>query len=232
MSIIKEFFNYIFYSNDSKSEKTGFLRCLKNILYLLLFNLLFLIIVTLIKTILINKGYIQPLQGNFSISKISIFLIVYKIFVNPLIEELLFRLWLNFNTLNFSISLISLILVILIRHFYKENINTVYLIISLEFITITFFTFYYLSKKFLMPLFQKLNLYKRNMVVISGIVFGLMHLIKFVITTELLFFSPLILAPLIMLGLIIGYIRIKFGFFYGYVTHFIQNLIPNLLQLF
>lgn len=57
-----------------------------------------------------------------------------------------------------------------------------------------------------------------------AIVFGYVHIANFEeITTRILLLSPLIVLPQILLGLGMGYVRVRLGFWYGVSFHILHN---------
>jgi membrane protease YdiL (CAAX protease family) len=54
---------------------------------------------------------------------------------------------------------------------------------------------------------------------VFALAFGYIHLSNYQIDTQIVLFSPLLVAPQIVLGLIVGYIRIRFGFLWGVALH-------------
>ncbi|WP_299822368.1 CPBP family intramembrane glutamic endopeptidase [uncultured Pontibacter sp.] len=57
-----------------------------------------------------------------------------------------------------------------------------------------------------------------------AIVFGLIHITNFEYSTAILLLAPLLVAPQVIGGLFMGYMRVKYGFFWGYFLHAAHNL--------
>jgi hypothetical protein len=57
------------------------------------------------------------------------------------------------------------------------------------------------------------------------ILFAFYHLFNYKITTNILLFSPLLVLPQFIVGLALGYIRVKFNFFLGILFHAAYNAI-------
>ena len=55
--------------------------------------------------------------------------------------------------------------------------------------------------------------------------FGFYHLLNFEVNNTVLLFSPLLVAPQISVGAILGYIRVKFGLLWAIALHAIYNLV-------
>ncbi len=62
--------------------------------------------------------------------------------------------------------------------------------------------------------------------------FGFIHIINFEISKTILILSPLLVAPQIIAGLLLGYIRVRLGLLYSILLHALFNglaIIPSLL---
>lgn len=64
-----------------------------------------------------------------------------------------------------------------------------------------------------------------------AITFGYVHLSNYEIDTQILLFSPILVAPQIILGLIFGYIRVRFGFIWAIAMHAFYNGILVIIAL-
>ncbi|TLP79626.1 CPBP family intramembrane glutamic endopeptidase [Maribacter sp. ACAM166] len=57
------------------------------------------------------------------------------------------------------------------------------------------------------------------------LIFGLIHLSNFELSTEVWLLSPLLVAPQIGIGFLLGFIRVKFGLVWSMTMHALYNLI-------
>jgi membrane protease YdiL (CAAX protease family) len=57
----------------------------------------------------------------------------------------------------------------------------------------------------------------------SALLFGYVHISNFEISTNVLLFSPILVAPQIYLGLVLGYIRVRFGLISSILMHAAYN---------
>ena len=71
-------------------------------------------------------------------------------------------------------------------------------------------------------LFKQIKLFKIAFYAI-GIIFAYVHLFNFELTTNVILFSPLLVAPQFFVGLIFGYIRIRFGLLWSILLHSLYN---------
>ena len=84
-------------------------------------------------------------------------------------------------------------------------------------------------------LFFKNSKYFSTALYIFTIAFGLVHISNFELTTQVLLLSPLLVAPQVSVGFILGYIRVKFGLIWSMALHACYNMvliIPLLLVKF
>ncbi|NQY30560.1 MAG: CPBP family intramembrane metalloprotease [Flavobacteriaceae bacterium] len=66
---------------------------------------------------------------------------------------------------------------------------------------------------------------------ISALIFALVHLSNFEDINEILLFIPILIAPQFIVGLLAGYLRVKFGLLWGVILHGLHNLILLSLSL-
>ena len=57
----------------------------------------------------------------------------------------------------------------------------------------------------------------------SALLFGFVHLANFPFSLTILLLSPILVAPQIFLGLIFGYLRVRYGIFMGFLMHALHN---------
>ncbi|WP_091393394.1 CPBP family glutamic-type intramembrane protease [Arachidicoccus rhizosphaerae] len=67
---------------------------------------------------------------------------------------------------------------------------------------------------------------------LAAIIFGLGHIFNFApIHYNLIYFYPVFVLPQLIMGFGFGYVRIKYGFFFGLLLHCITNTLPLLFHL-
>jgi membrane protease YdiL (CAAX protease family) len=57
----------------------------------------------------------------------------------------------------------------------------------------------------------------------SAVLFGVIHIANFKFSYTILLLSPILVAPQIVLGLFIGFLRVRYGFILGFLLHVIHN---------
>jgi uncharacterized protein (TIGR03435 family) len=59
----------------------------------------------------------------------------------------------------------------------------------------------------------------------SAILFGIVHITNYKLSYTILLLSPILIAPQILLGLFIGFLRVRYGFVWGYLLHALHNAV-------
>ncbi len=124
-------------------------------------------------------------------------IILFGVVLMPLIEELIFRLYLRFKQ-NYLARLIILlasltgqqnkiIVETLLKNFWVNNFRAI---------------FYF-----------------------SAIIFSIVHLANFEYSINILLFSPILLAPQFIMGLFLGYLRVRYNLILGILMHALHNAI-------
>ncbi len=154
--------------------------------------------------------------------------------VAPFIEEMTFRLWLRFDVI--FISLFSfLIMRIVVRLFsnYFEVLKSGYMNLVILLAAYIVFTLLRITR-----IQQKVRYVYDNhfrvLFYVSFVSFGLLHVFNYSDTQNLAFLVMLITLPQTIVGLVLGYVRIQYGFWYGFFMHAIYNgilLVPAALAL-
>lgn len=162
-----------------------------------------------------SNSKIKFMFGRYSFLMIAIII--------PLIEEIIFRLPLNLKKSSIAISL-SILYLRFSGNFLTHILDLSKLkdIFNIGISIFIFLVFMINTKQ------EKLNLLKRNhfklIFYFIAIGFGLIHIINFHnINYYLIFFYPFYLLPQIFMGILIGNIRIKYGFIWGWALHCLIN---------
>lgn len=133
-----------------------------------------------------------------------VLLLLLTVVIGPFIEELIFRLYLRYKN-NYALHfLISIVSITGAQNEQKAE---------------TFF----------------ISLWKKKYKFIfyfSAVIFGLIHISNFEFSYTILLLSPILVAPQIILGLIIGYTRVRNGFISGLLLHSFHNAIFVGIPLF
>jgi membrane protease YdiL (CAAX protease family) len=130
-------------------------------------------------------------------------ILLFGAFIIPIIEEIFFRLHLR---IKHNYPLKFLILISLITG--KKNKKRLQIFIE-----------------------NKWANYYKVIFYLSALTFGLIHITNFEFSLKLLIFSPILTMPQILMGLLIGYMRMKFGFIWGLYLHSIHNLVLIIILL-
>jgi len=148
----------------------------------------------------------------------------------PLIEEIVFRLSLKISKLNIA-AFLSVLTILTVKLIFLQGIQ-----IYIYFGAIPIFgLIYYIINRSDLSLHKIETFWKSNFKYIfhfSAISFGVMHLFNFeTIKWWMIVILPLLAAPHITAGYILGYIRMKYGFTYGWLIHVTINSISVILTI-
>lgn len=121
--------------------------------------------------------------------------VLWGVIINPFLEELIFRLCLRFNPRDLTTYSILPVSVI-----GNQNIAKVEKYLSRLW-----------AGKFALIFFS------------SALLFAYFHLSNYELTNTVLLLSPLLIAPQLITGLFLGYLRIKYNLMLGYFMHAIHN---------
>jgi len=124
-------------------------------------------------------------------------IILFGVVILPLIEELIFRLYLRFKQ-----NYLARLIILLASVTGKQNK------IKIETNLTTFW-----QNKF------------RSIFYLSALIFGFYHLVNYEYSNTILLLSPILIAPQIVMGLFLGYLRVKYGLILGYFMHGLHNAI-------
>lgn len=152
-------------------------------------------------------------------SNLSSTFILIGVLLVPVYEEIIFRLCLIFNKRNYFIT-ISVILAIVVYLFFKhKDISAIIFGLVLALFLILYFFDFEKIKCFI-------NKHFKYFFWFSVICFGLIHISNFngdYLTLFVLF--PLICFPQLIMGVILGFIRMQYGFFYSVFIHLMVNAV-------
>ncbi|WAC42184.1 type II CAAX prenyl endopeptidase Rce1 family protein [Pedobacter sp. SL55] len=235
MNTIKNFI--FFYLNPGKEvvREYTFYDKLKGTGSLLVFNFLFLIFSgVLINTLLIEFGLlIDPTVTKKSFTLIEQAL-VFGVLIAPLVEEIISRVWLVYSDFNISIAVSTLVVVLIFKILMSADYHRLidaplnaFVLLSVG-IVIFYSTQFLVKKSLEVSSFISANI--RILATMSGVAFGYLHLYNYKITLNLLLLSPIVLINYIVGGLLIGYIRIRFSFFYAVLLHIAFNAVLLLIK--
>ena len=218
----------------NKNENESLLNKIKLIFYSFVFSF-FLTLFSILLAILPADYFItkclhyESVKSLIHLSSVKIHILPFylPLIIGPFFEEVLFRLILKINRLNFAVFILIFtykvtggkIIDFSFFQFYKE------LIFGLIMGCLAYYKFNYC----IVTLFKK---YFKTITIISIISFGLMHIGNLsIIHYQLLPLYPIFVLPQIIMGYFITNIRLKYGFFWGVLFHSLINLTPVLLSL-
>lgn len=167
-----------------------------------------------------DKSKVQDFINHYP--KWIVFVIV--VFFSPIVEELFFRLHLRLTEKYMHINFIIIISGVLLLLLPAVEVN--YIKISILALGVILLLIYFIKKakfnQFILTIWNRNYFYVFYISVAS---FGLLHITNYnpkLITFLLL---PILVLPQLILGLFIGYIRLRLGFFWGCIFHVFHNCI-------
>jgi len=208
---MKEFIHFVKHPKLDKIQKVDFTILLKLFIFYIITSV-FLGVISAIVTKLFNLDHTISLSSPYKTILIGVFLA-------PIYEELLFRSLLRLNKLTITFFLTTLICLTIIS-FINNKYSFFYILLSVLLISLTIV---WISK---LSTLKEINKnYFSYSYYFSSLLFGLIHLFNFSgDLVPIIAFALLLVSPQIILGLILGFIRIKFGLAYAILFHAIINL--------
>ncbi len=228
------------------SEKAKMLIVFK----VFLFNTLGLIIVNTPVIILKEVGMISPIMMKTELiirsipashSNLKTYLLIYTIFLVPVLEEFTFRLCLTKFRVKYFIVSVSLLIGSFVVMCVKRQLwisKSDFMLSIAGFLYILLFSL--IAGGFLWIFRKKIkkikNIWNKNAafgVYFISALFAIFHINNLKFESKDWFFMPLILAPFFVYGMSFSYLRVRLGIWYSILLHFIINLIASigLLQL-
>lgn len=195
----------------------------------ILFVLILLKIVSIILIGLLEGLVVFNMPENIDMLKINEFTLLKRILIiiilSPVLEELAFRIGLKFSKSNFIIMLMGMTFFISRSFFKWEWLNSIMLI------TLVGILLYVVIKEKSISTLTNFWLNNPKLIFYSLLIsFSYMHLKNYNISYELLLFSPIILLPNILGGIIYSYVRLSLGTFLSILLHCLNNGIPLMLS--
>lgn len=220
MNYIKNCFWFYFKPSKEYNGSFSIKEKLKGCIFLLIATfILLLAFEVIVPVIFVSSGIIDnwPRIKNPSVDRNFITFCTIA-FLIPVIEELVGRLWIIYSKINLSLS-VSLASGIAVYKLFGSNNelpwyeNYSWLSISVMISIITFTIFLYilrLQNQELLDNFWTTN--KRKIILLSAIIFSLLHYRHYDLNFGVAFIVPLLFAFYFFSGLILGYARIRYGF--------------------
>lgn len=208
-----ELLNFIRTGKFAKSKPT-----VKSILLLLFTYLIFAIPITF-PLILLNAFDLIP-EHISQTQDTSLKLLLAITIVAPVIEELIFRLALipKYSYISFSL---SLVIIAISKSIWEINYGYELYLLALP----AFCLAHYIFKG------KSFNTTKhfRLIVHVSVVLFAFMHINNFIdVEFWVYFIIPILTAPQILMGYILSFTRLKYGFIYGVLLHMLINFTVSL----
>lgn len=148
----------------------------------------------------------------------SVSTILQGVFLAPIYEEIIFRLWLKPNKSIYFIVLFTSLTLLVLCHYQGKYLCFTVLFVILFLILIINIVNRIAPKHFFLSHFKYFFWFQ-------AVSFGLLHMANFYGSSiyPIALLSPILCFPQIAMGFILGYIRMNYGFLYGVIIHMIIN---------
>lgn len=151
----------------------------------------------------------------------------FVVIVGPIIEEIAFRLFLNFKKMEICLSVFFMLLMVLGIRVTSEALFllSTWVKVGISLLVVVVLYFFVIDNiKFSIRL-------QRNLTIVSIIAFGLMHIDNLEkIYYSLLLIYPFFVLPQMLIGYFVTNLRLKQGFVWGILLHCMTNLTFFLLH--
>ena len=162
------------------------------------------------------------------------YLIVVMVFLGPLLEEIIFRLWLSLKKSHIIITLIAIIWISITKYegiiIYNQILDYQFfkhLLLSIIFGFLVFYLFQFIPIKKINPNYFKILYW------ISCTSFGLIHIFNFhPLKLSIIWIYPFLVTVQLVMAYFVGYLRLRKGFFVGLAFHCLINLPSALIYYF
>lgn len=146
------------------------------------------------------------------------------VIIAPLIEEIVFRLWLDINKKYYIISFpIASLFFCKALSIHKMNIEIACIIFFISLIFILLLD--YFSSTFIKIVDNANTNITKHLFYSSSILFALIHITNFKpVHWDLIYLYPFFVLPQLFTGLILGYTRLTYGFIWAVILHSLINL--------
>jgi len=205
---MNDFIDYI----KKPAYPEGFVKINWGIFFLmLLMYVIFTVSILLIPYIAMKLTGITRSPFHFTLYQKVLFGIV----LAPIYEEILCRVLLVFNRKNLAV-FVACCAIFFVYFFVKSNPR---FIIFSGLIAFSSVVYLYFDR-----CYAFISNHYRLFFYFTAILFGLLHIFNFTgVTYYNLVFTPLLVLPQLFMGLILGYLRVRYGFRYGVLFHAVVN---------
>jgi hypothetical protein len=230
--------NQILHSKDY--VKLSFFQTFFTVLKIISWTTVVAAILGVLATTLASKLGFSP-QDNYlvvnELTKMPIWTsFAFLVILGPFYEELSFRLFLNPKKLSvlvglffFTTFLLQVIISLGVIFFYNSYIFSLAVFSPLFYLAIifvlfiTFFmVFFVVPSSAIEPFFSK---HLKILLYISAILFGVVHVSNYTNVGSLWWITLLLILPQLLVGFVLPFIRLKFGFWWSVFAHGLYNFI-------
>lgn len=230
ISYIKNLFYFYFVPSKERTTPFSLRYKTSSVFVFLLVQYIFAGVIIYFRQYLVLKNILSPLQYTKGMSVIVNSLFI-SVLLAPLVEEVVFRLWIIYNKINVSISAAYVLLwltgmIFQIHWFRTFTFKILYVLLFI----LIFSALFLLLKKYenqKIKIFWEKN--QKMFIIISCILFGAIHIGNFTSSIHSILYYFTTFTPYIFFGFILCYMRIRMGFWTSFSTHILNNFILLIL---
>ncbi len=210
---MRDLLNYLRYPEYCQNSKPGFAYLIK------LYLLYFLVVIPLnLGTFFISKEFsiVSRELSGIGIRQ-SIF---FTVLFSPVFEEIIFRSLLKFKKINIILFIVTNLLLWFVAFFRSKMSSPVFFMLPILVFGLLSLLLWFGRDKIEQYISSNFKYFFYG----TALIFGLVHASNFTGNIYLILaFSPILGGPQIVLGLILGYIRMKNGLVYSVLFHVLIN---------
>ncbi|MEM9535550.1 MAG: CPBP family intramembrane glutamic endopeptidase [Cyanobacteria bacterium P01_E01_bin.45] len=214
-SLLGDYFQFLWKPDLIEAPiNLGFNRVLNHILRLYTLHLLTTALIGVAIAQVVTEG--DHILYDEVLSELSVWLVLLLVLILPAVEELIFRLPLRPSALGFSIPTSIVILYLL----GLVGVNLAILpVVGLMLLGLNFYLF---IRPLKLPLLERIyGRFSRSIFYISAILFGAIHITNY--SGRVWALMPLLVLPQFILGLFLGFVRVRYGFGWAIFAHGFHN---------
>lgn len=166
---------------------------------------------------------------NVLLRNLTIF--VLAVILAPIIEEFVFRFPLKYNRGAMFLGVIFLCAIVygVLLNFPLDPSHAAYITIGFGIVVLTFVLIKYDSGDSM--IFNTKRLFP-IIFYATAVLFAYAHILNYYLPSEKWFLTPILVLPQFLLGLVLGFVRIKYGLWASILVHAMNNFIPFLAIVF
>lgn len=171
-----------------------------------------------------NLGFDHKWQQNLALFTLAVI-------AAPLIEEVIFRFPLKFRRGSIALFLVLIVaLCVQLFQFLGMAFSEAIFIGLMLMVLIGLYLYFRLQKESALTEFTSKNY--GYFFYAAALLFALAHIFNYELEANQYWMTPILVLPQMLLGLMLGYVRVKYGLWASILAHAMNNLIPTMAIMF